>query len=217
MIIVDESGTITIVNAQSEKLFGYQREELIGQSIEMLIPERARRNHATHRATYTENPHVRPMGQGLELHGRRRDGTEFPVEISLSPLQTEQGTLISAAVRDITDRKAAERALERSREELARSNSELERYAHVLSRDLSAPLDTIASVAELLAPHDSTSASHEATAHVQRILEATMAMRTLIDDPLAKSRADKSTLERGLADLGTTEAAAALDLAPDTV
>jgi PAS domain S-box-containing protein len=91
MVIVDGAGTIRLVNAQTEALFGYQREELLGQPVEILVPGRSRADHPVHRRGYAANRQVRPMGAGLDLHGLRRDGSEFPVEISLSPLQTSEG------------------------------------------------------------------------------------------------------------------------------
>ncbi|MFI1566517.1 PAS domain S-box protein [Streptomyces sp. NPDC020490] len=108
MVIVDDTGTIRLVNAQTEALFGYPRGELLGRPVELLIPQRFRAQHTFHRGGYAANRQVRPMGAGLDLHGLRRDGTEFPVEISLSPLETAEGLLVSAAVRDVSDRKAAE-------------------------------------------------------------------------------------------------------------
>ncbi|MBL1103027.1 MEKHLA domain-containing protein [Streptomyces sp. 5-8] len=108
MVIVDDSGTIRLVNAQTEALFGYQREELLGHPVELLVPGRFRPHHTEHRNGYAHNQQVRPMGAGLDLYGLRKDGTEFPVEISLSPLETTDGLLVSAAVRDVSERKAAE-------------------------------------------------------------------------------------------------------------
>lgn len=116
IVIVDSMGQIAMVNAQTEQIFGYSREELIGQSIETLVPERFRGIHRHHRAAYAERPHTREMGAGVELFGRRRDGSEFPAEISLSPRRTEEGDLVFCAIRDITRRKLAEQALRESEE-----------------------------------------------------------------------------------------------------
>jgi len=108
MVIVDPQGQIVLVNAQTERLFGYLREELLGKRVELLVPDRFRGRHPGHRTSYSEDPHTRSMGAELELYGRRKDGSEFPVEISLSPLETEDGTLVSSAIRDLTDRRRAE-------------------------------------------------------------------------------------------------------------
>ncbi|MBA2349810.1 MAG: EAL domain-containing protein [Solirubrobacterales bacterium] len=108
MVIVDAHGHIALVNAQAEKLFGYPREELMGQSVGELIPDRARAQHRQHQKGFMKNASARAMGHDHELRGRRRDGTEFPVEISLSPLETDQGTLVMSAIRDVTERKEAE-------------------------------------------------------------------------------------------------------------
>jgi PAS domain S-box-containing protein len=108
MVIVDDRGRIELVNAQAEQLFGYPRAKLVGQSVELLVPARARAAHAAHRHGFLKAPGTRPMGAGVELYARRSDGTEFPVEISLSPLVTEQGVLTISAIRDVTARKRAE-------------------------------------------------------------------------------------------------------------
>src|ERR1700759_3585813 len=107
MVCVATDGRITLVNAQTERLFGYDRHELIGQPIEMLVPDTVRDIHPSHRAGYVADPLPRPMGAGMELAGRRRDGTTFPAEISLSAIDTEDGIIGSAAVRDVTQRRLA--------------------------------------------------------------------------------------------------------------
>ena len=108
MIAVAAGGTISIANPQAERLFGYGAGELVGMRVESLVPERLGDVHRGHRDDYFDDPRARPMGVGLDLRARRKDGSEFPVEISLSPLETEGGTLVTAAIRDITERRNAE-------------------------------------------------------------------------------------------------------------
>ncbi len=124
IVAVDRDGTIIQVNSQTQELFGYDRDELIGQKVEMLVPESYRRQHHHHRQNFAAKPKTRRMGADLDLYGRRRNGSEFPVEISLSPVSTENGTFVLSAIRDTSDRKRIEEELRRANEELYRRTVE---------------------------------------------------------------------------------------------
>jgi PAS domain S-box-containing protein len=202
IIVVNAEGNIEIVNAQTEKMFGYLRRDLIGQSIETLIPERFREGHIAFRANYAVQPVVRPMGSGLELYGRRSDGSEFAVEISLSPLETEQGQLVTAAIRDVTERKQIEHeiqdlnaTLQRRATELEVANRELESFSYSVSHDLRSPLRSIDGFSQALLEDYREQLPADAQDFLARVRSATQRMAKLIDDLLELSRISRIPVE----------------------
>ncbi len=149
MVIVNSDGRIVVVNSQTEILFGYGRQELLGQPVEMLIPARFNPQHEKHRTAFLAEPRVRPMGAGLELFGKRKNGTEFPVEISLSPLRTPQGLFVTSAIRDISGRKKTEEQINKLNTELAEAVRRSEklaatgRLATTIAHEIKNALDTL--------------------------------------------------------------------------
>jgi two-component system sensor kinase FixL len=188
MVVVDAEGTIVRVNAQTEKLFGYRREELLGQTVELLVPEPLRARHVQQRNGYFANPVVRPMGVGLNLYGVRKDGSQFPVEISLSPLETEQGVLVYSAIRDVTERKRAEEKLKTFATLLQRSNRELEQFASVAAHDLQEPLRKIQAFGDRLQVKCGAALGDQGREYLERMQSSAARMRTLINDLLAFAR-----------------------------
>ncbi len=143
MIIADDAGEIVIVNGQAERMFGYDRAEMIGNKIEMLLPDRIRESHLGHRDTYAAEPSLRPMGTGLDLVGQRKDGSEFPVEISLSPVSTPKASFVSSVIRDVTKRKRMEQEIIEARQEAERANKANSAFLAAASHDLRQPVQAI--------------------------------------------------------------------------
>ncbi len=143
MVIIDERGKIAIANEQAEKMFGYKRSEMLGQPVEMLLPERLRRVHVGHRSGYALEPRLRPMGQGQDLLARRKDGTEFPVEISLSPVKSDIGRFVSSVIRDVTLRKRMETEIIAARQEALRANKANSAFLAAASHDLRQPVQAL--------------------------------------------------------------------------
>jgi len=188
MVIVDQDGRIQLANAQTESLFGYRREELIGRPVEMLVPGRFRGAHPAHRATYFAAPHARAMGAGLELFGLRKNATEFPVEISLSPLHTNDGTLVSSAIRDITERKR----LEWQMQEASRLKSE---FLANMSHELRTPLNAIIGFTNLLHKGNAGPISVEQREYLADVLTSSQHLLQLINDVLDLAKVESGKME----------------------
>jgi protein-histidine pros-kinase len=189
MVIVGRDGRIALINSQMERLFGYPRGELLGQPVDILVPESYRGAHAQHRGNFFRQPRARAMGAGLQLSGRRRDGSEFPLEISLSPLETEEGMFVSAAIRDATERRRFEQTLH----DASRLKSE---FLANMSHELRTPLNGIIGFSEFLIDGKAGELNDAQKEFLSDVLASGKHLLRLINDVL-----DLSKIEAGRMDL----------------
>jgi PAS domain S-box-containing protein len=213
IIEVDRAGRIVLLNRGTESIFGYHRDELLGQPVEFLVPENVRAIHVHHRGQYWDHPSTRPMGSGLSLQGRRKDGSRFPVEISLSPVKSEDGFRVTAIIRDISERKQAEeqlraiqekytRELSVTNQELQLRNREIERadrlkseFLASMSHELRTPLHTIIGFSELLAEQLEGPLNEKQSRFTNHIHQDSIHLLELINDVLDLSKIEAGRLE----------------------
>lgn len=208
IVAIDQRGRIVLANVQAHRLFAYPAGTLVGLSVDTLLPEALRAAHARHRDAYMGQPRSRPMGAGLDLIGQRRDGTEFAVEISLSPIPMDDRRLVMAAIRDISDRKAAEAQIKGLNETLARQvtelaavNRELESFSYSVSHDLRSPLRALDGFSQALVEDFGDTLPADALDHLRRIRAAAVRMGRLIDDLLALASVTRREMRRDAVDL----------------
>jgi PAS domain S-box-containing protein len=226
MVMVDEQGKIVLVNSQTEKLFGYARGELLGQSVDMLLPAAQRNKHREHRSEFMREPTARAMGAGRELRGIRKDGSEFILEIGLNPIAMEQGIWVLSSILDITERKRAEaeiqqlnqdlenRVAQRTRE-LTDSNAELEAFSYTVSHDLRAPLRQIAGFSNILVEEHASQLTPESRRYLDKVKDGAQQMGALIDALLKLARIGRQAVSRRDTELNGLVSAALEQLSLD--
>ena len=197
MVIIDHHGHIAVVNEQAEKMFGYTRAEMLGQEIEMLIPEEVRHRHISHRAGFAADPTLRPMGSNLDLRGQRKDGSVFPVEISLSPFTSASGAFISSVIRDVTSRKQMEQELIEARQAAERANKANTAFLAAASHDLRQPVQALSLLTGALRRTVKDSLALEMVESQQNSLDA---MTNLLNSLLDISRLDAGKVEPEIED-----------------
>ena len=212
MVVVNGNGKIVLINEQTTNLFGYTKDELIGQSLEILLPEAYRDKHVSQWNEYFIAPNVTPMGALRNLLGKRKDGSEFPIEVSLSPFETAEDLFVLSAIRDVTERKRIEKELRQHKDhleelvekrtaDLEASNKELESYSYSIAHDLRAPLRSIISFSQILLEDTKAKLTSEELDNLHRVISAGKRMSRLIDDILELSRITRTELRSGAVDL----------------
>jgi PAS domain S-box-containing protein len=192
LVLVGPDGRIEMVNPQAERMFGYPPEELTSQKLEILMPERFRRGHVALRGEFMSNMASRLMGAGQDLYGLRKDGTEFPLEIGLNPIDLDDQSMVLAGIIDTTARRRIEFEKEQQRRELERSNADLEEFAYVASHDLKAPLRAISHLVEWISEDVEATASTETIDNLKLLRGRVVRLQSLLDGLLAYARIGKA-------------------------
>lgn len=193
VVVVDKHGAVKLINTQAEKLLNFNRADLIGKPIEILVPMRFRQHHRDVSANFIAKPAARPMGAGRDLSAQRKDGSEVPVEIGLHPILIEGDTFTLATIVDLTERKRANEDLRRANLALVRSNQDLQRFAYVASHDLQSPLRNIAGFVQLLQLEYAGRLDSQADEWIRRTVKSIEQLQTSIRDLLAYSQVDSTT------------------------
>lgn len=201
IVLSDDSGKIVFVNTVALRLFGYSSEELLGQSVECLVPERARVAHPVYRRSYMEKQDVRPMGLGNRLYAQTSDGSEVPVEIALTPVETQEGKLVMCTIIDLTERVSAEQEMEAKALELEQLNIDLSSFANSASHDLKAPLSSISGLLRICIEDLEEGEVEEVAANLAEAAEISRRGAQKVENVLQIARAGQQKLDRVAIDL----------------